>query len=105
MLICKVCVCDWKEFGLIHTDRVISLGQMVALEMVNKCVKFHDLSFNNVETIINFKKSLSGKEHNFVIYIQNWVMYLCQIVALMFVNKCVKFHNISLNIVEAMIKI
>ena len=74
---------------------------MVALEMVNKCVKFHDLSFNNVETIITFKNSLSGKEHNFVMYIQN----LCQIVALMFVNKCVKFHNISLNIVEAMIKI
>ena len=69
----------------------MSLSQVVAHEMVNKCVKFHNISFNSVEAMIKNKKiSKSEKGHNFV-NIQDRVMSLGQIIALVMVNKCVKF--------------
>ena len=39
----------------------MSLSQVVAHEMVNKCVKFLNISFNSVEAMIKNKKSLSLK--------------------------------------------
>jgi len=86
-------------------NRVMSLVQMVVLEMLNKYVKFHKISFNNVQVMINLLKvSKCRKGHNFV-NIYNRVMSLSQVVAYEMVNKCVKFHNISFNIVAARIKI
>ena len=31
----------------------MSLGQIVALEMLNKYAKFHEIGFNNVQAMIN----------------------------------------------------
>ena len=50
-------------------------------------------------------KPLHKKGHNFVFNTYNRVMSLCQVVALMFVKKCVKFFNISFNIIGYMIKL
>ena len=36
-------------------DRVMSLGQIVALVMVNKGVKFHNISFSNKEVMTKVK--------------------------------------------------
>ena len=35
--------------------RVMALGQIVALVMVNKCVKFHNISFSNKEVMNKVK--------------------------------------------------
>ena len=54
----------------------MSLSQVVAHEMVNKCVKFHNISFNSVEAMIKNKTIYkSEKGHNFV-NIHNRVMPL-----------------------------
>ena len=81
------------------------LGQILALMIVNKCVKFEHNSFNSIEVMGKnqfFPKSVKG--HNFV-QMPDTVMALGKIVSLVMVNKCLKFEQSSFNCMEVMGKV
>ena len=78
----------------------MALGQIAALVMVNKCVKFEDNSFNSMEVMgkIQFFPSHSVR-------MPDRVIALGQIVTLAIMNKCVKFEDNSFSCMEVMGKI
>jgi len=85
--------------------RVMALSQNFALVMVNKYVKFDKNSFSSTEAMVMsvfFPKSIKGDN---LIKLHYKAMSICQKVALVMVNRSVKFYENGLNFVEVMAEI
>jgi len=66
-----------RNFVKTH-NRVMSLGQMVALEMMNKYVKFHTISFNNVyklRSIFNKRSQMDLGDHHQLNFLRIFFVY------------------------------